>query len=104
MRWIWLVLLLGCSVGLEEASVAVYPNPCYGDKVVFKGDLAFGRIEIYNIQGRLVRVLEAEDEEVVWDTRDEEGRKVPSGVYVWRFEGPSGRCSGRITILTSSHD
>jgi hypothetical protein len=51
-----------------------------------------GYIEIYTIDGRLVRklVLNENDEEVriysrkKWDTRNESGEKVVSGVYIWR--------------------
>jgi len=101
MRWMLALLFLGC-VGLESTTdVTVYPNPCYGEYVVFRGDVAYGRIEIYNARGTLVRTLVERwgETEIVWDTRDEGGDSVPSGTYIWRYEGPGGRCSGRVVIV-----
>jgi len=84
MRYLAFVLLLACAGVERSATVSVYPNPCYGEEVVFRGDVSYGRIEIYNVRGQLIRTLEERwgGTEIVWDTRDDEGRKVPSGTYI----------------------
>ncbi|MBD3373980.1 T9SS type A sorting domain-containing protein [candidate division KSB1 bacterium] len=52
------------------------------------------RIAVYNLQGQLVRMLikatiTAGYHEILWDGRDEQGKRVASGVYYYRIEaGP----------------
>lgn len=55
------------------------------------GEAAPVEITIYNIQGRAVRTLVREAKptgryEVVWDGRDDRGRPVGSGVYLYRLQ------------------
>ena len=101
MRWVFALVLAGCTGIHYNLTVSVYPNPCYGERVTFKGDVAYGVVKIYNAKGQLVRTLREKEgsTEVVWDTKDENGNLVPSGVYVWEVKGRLGRCSGRITIV-----
>ena len=62
------------------------------DGIKFDRTPQSGYIEIYTIDGRLVRklALNENDEEVriykrkTWDTKNESGEKVVSGVYIWR--------------------
>jgi flagellar hook assembly protein FlgD len=60
---------------------------------------------MFDITGRLVRVLEAAGaarsgpRSVEWDGRDRSGRPVPAGVYLARTDGDSGRQEGRVVII-----
>ena len=62
------------------------------------------RIEIYDTQGRRVRILvngvvPAGYHRVSWDGRSGQGRPVPSGVYFARFEAGRFGQSTPITVL-----
>jgi hypothetical protein len=69
------------------------PNP-FSDTTVFSYSLTQPAdkvtVKIYTLRGRLVRVLERDFprwqyNEEFWDGRDEDGRKLASGVYFYRF-------------------
>lgn len=54
------------------------------------------RIQIFNMRGQLVKelvnaTLQAGYYEQVWNATDEEGRKLPSGIYICKFEAGSNR-------------
>ena len=61
------------------------------------------RVEIYDIGGHRVRVLRAVGTSaVVWDGRDQGGKAVASGVYLYRVVGgtaTSGGTIGKLTLL-----
>jgi hypothetical protein len=62
------------------------------------------RLTIFDISGRLVRVLFDESRpagtyEVQWNGMDDSGRRVASGVYVCRMEAGSYRGTKRMTLL-----
>ncbi len=62
------------------------------------------RIEIYDVTGRLIRLLVDENafpgqREVVWNGLDGRGRDVPSGVYVYLVKTPVREVSGRMTLI-----
>ncbi|MCH7497959.1 MAG: T9SS type A sorting domain-containing protein [Candidatus Marinimicrobia bacterium] len=69
-----------------------YPNP-FNPSTVISFDLpqpAEVRITVYDLGGRLVRVLtsgvtEAGNHELIWSGLDHSGRRVPSGVYLARL-------------------
>ncbi len=61
------------------------------------------RVAIYGVDGQLVRALlerrvEAGTHEVVWDGRDNSGRAVASGVYVYRLVADQGVISRRMVL------
>ena len=70
-----------------------YPNP-FNSSTVIKYKLperSDVRITVYNISGQIVKVLaddilEAGDHEVVWNSIDESGRKVSSGLYFYSLD------------------
>jgi hypothetical protein len=76
----------------REYSVSSYPNP-FNPSTTISYQLAKDaavRLEIYDIMGRKVRSLVDENRSagyhrVVWNGRDETGKEVASGVYVYRF-------------------
>ena len=62
------------------------------------------RISIYNLSGRLVRVLLEEDLfpgpiNVECDGRDDKEKYVPIGVYIFQVEGVGEVRKGTITVL-----
>lgn len=91
------------DVGVEEISKKPdafsldqnYPNP-FNASTEIRYELPVSghvTVAIYDIKGRLVRVLvqgveEAGSHSIVWDGKDESGKDVPSGIYVYvlRFE------------------
>jgi len=48
-------------------------------------------LRVYDVAGRLIRSLEAPrgvgDHLLAWDARDQNGKRVPAGVYYYRLEG-----------------
>jgi hypothetical protein len=51
------------------------------------------RVAIYDVQGRLVRLLldravDAGEQDVLWDGDDANGQPVPAGIYFARLTGP----------------
>ena len=70
-----------------------YPNP-FNPETTIRFELPQAsdvNLMIYNVQGRLVRKLVSESREagfheIVWDARDDAGRSVPSGVYLYRIQ------------------
>jgi hypothetical protein len=70
-----------------------YPNP-FNPSTTFSFELpeeAFVTIDIYDVMGRRLRTLldvykPAGYYHTVWDARDDEGREVSSGIYIYRFQ------------------
>ncbi|HPU86285.1 MAG TPA: FlgD immunoglobulin-like domain containing protein [Candidatus Latescibacteria bacterium] len=66
-------------------------------------DAGFVKLAIYGIDGQLVRSLTAQHveagvHEAVWDGRDNSGRAVASGVYVYRLTSDRGVISRRMVL------
>lgn len=59
-----------------------FPNPAR-ESVLLRVPTGAGRIDavIFDARGRRIRKLAATRDEVLWDGRDESGRKVASGIY-----------------------
>jgi flagellar hook assembly protein FlgD len=83
---------------VELESVMNAPNP-FSDTTAFSYSLTQAAdkvtIKIYTLRGRLVRTLEQnlprwQYNEEFWDGRDEEGNKLASGTYFYRFTVNSG--------------
>ena len=74
-----------------------YPNP-FNPSTVIRYLLpapAFVTLRVYDLSGRAVRLLVNRDEPaaphaVVWDASDDAGRRLPSGVYLYRLHAASG--------------
>lgn len=70
-----------------------YPNP-FNPETTIRFELPQAEdvtINIYNLQGQLVRELVSENREaglhnIVWDAREDAGRIMPSGVYLYRIQ------------------
>jgi len=61
-------------------------------------------LTIYDVNGRLVRTLVSGDRaagmhEVVWDARDDAGRTIASGVYVYRLTAGADVAVRRMVLV-----
>jgi len=110
-----IILPAGASINLEN--VKVYPNPykpnsgtiydnnpIVGDGIIFSGLTQKAKVQIFNIAGELVTEFEEDDGDgiYVWDTRNKNGDKVASGVYIYFITNPddkSQKTKGRIVII-----
>jgi hypothetical protein len=93
---------IGMNVGVGPQGpgaprVRVEPNPSFG-RVQFVSEAGAGaleRVEILDLQGRLVRALvpsgSAAGARLTWDGRDAHGARVPAGVYQARVHRDNGR-------------
>jgi hypothetical protein len=83
-----------------------YPNP-FNPMTTISFDLAAPgrvRISIFSIDGRLVRTLVDEPfiagrHERVWQGRDDRGRAVASGTYLYRMVGPDVQKTRRMLLI-----
>jgi len=71
----------GSAVGIEDnnsvaEAVAVYPNPTYGEVKISGNDVEISSVEIYNLQGQMVKSQATTGNEVILQINE-----VPAGVY-----------------------
>ncbi|RKZ29446.1 hypothetical protein DRQ36_08620 [bacterium] len=84
---------------------SIYPNPFNMNcRIELEGVSAETEIEIFDLTGRLVRVLYPADADklsgIIWDGRDNSGRNLPSGVYLIRASsGKNVTDSKRVVML-----
>jgi hypothetical protein len=76
-----------------ESSVFAYPNPwrqgaAVGIRILGAPDGS--SVEVLDIAGNSMRKLTAGAEPFEWDSLDDSGNEVPSGVYIIRVEGADG--------------
>ena len=83
-----------------------YPNPFNSSTQIAYRLAAPGlvRLTIYNALGQSVRTLVDQvqipgEYQVAWDTRDQQGTLVASGVYLMHLQYPSGRQTRRLLCL-----
>lgn len=94
------------GVDVRPLAVTARPNPARG---AMRIDYALpsattGRLGIYDVRGRTVRVLTegtlpAGAGTVTWDGRDASSRPLAAGVYWARLDTPVGRVSRKITLI-----
>ncbi len=62
------------------------------------------RLGVYNLQGQCVRMLVNEIQDagikhVVWDARSDDGKKLSSGIYIYRLEAADYRAFKKMVLL-----
>ncbi|MFN2370803.1 MAG: FG-GAP-like repeat-containing protein [Candidatus Krumholzibacteriia bacterium] len=100
----WDLRLAGGISGVDQgppmaaSGLACAPNPC-NPAATFSWSLTRGgmvKLRLYDLRGRLVRVLVDEaraagSQSAFWDGRDGTGRPLASGLYLARLDGPGVR-------------
>ena len=66
----------------------------YNDALIF-GDIGDSVIKIFDLNGRVVRVLNSNP---MWDGTDSQGRTVESGIYIYQVYLPDGTLSGTVVV------
>jgi hypothetical protein len=81
------------SIPFTTALLPVHPNPFRGSARIEYSLAAKGRVclSVYNVSGQMVRELVNAVQvpgrySASWDGRDRSGRKLPSGIYLYRLE------------------
>lgn len=109
-----MIPISGPSTNLDN--VKVYPNPykpgsgttydnsSLGEGIVFSNLTANANIKIFNIAGELVAEFNETDSDgmYLWNTRNSNGEKVASGVYIYFITNPADnkqKAKGRIVII-----
>ncbi len=75
------------AIGSENShtDVKVFPNPVtrdYSGPVTISGLVRAAKVKITDVSGKLVREIEANGSSAIWDTRDYNGNRVKTGVYL----------------------
>ncbi len=89
-----------------ELTARVYPNP-FNPRTAIKFTLpqaAAVKLQIFNLNGQLVRTLANEDlpagaHQRRWNARDEHGRRVASGTYLYRLQVGPNVLTGNMQLL-----
>jgi hypothetical protein len=93
------------SRGVLTARIAPNPLNPRGVLTVTTSRPGFLRVRLYDVQGRTVRTLietgaaPAGRHELIVDGKDEQGRTLASGVYLYEIEAAEGATRGRVTVL-----
>ena len=66
----------------------------HNDAIIF-GDIGDSVIKIFDLNGRVVRVLNSNP---MWDGTDSQGRTVESGIYIYQVYLPDGTLSGTVVV------
>lgn len=87
--------------GATARKMRAWPNPTRGGGAIFQWDASSSsRMTIYTASGRRVveRALPAGTTRFAWDGSDQEGRRLPAGVYFCEIESREGLASSRVVI------
>ncbi len=107
----WFVVEGAQGVGLAEAATGLrlmgaFPNPAAGRTALRFEIGASGEIQarIYDLQGRQVRALTGRfqrggPQALHWDGKDDAGRAVSGGVYLYVLQGRERTQQGRLMLL-----
>lgn len=86
----------------------VFPSPAQigaGCRIMAaSGRAQDGRLLVFDVRGRTVRMLKAVDDGegsavAAWDGRDAQGRDVPSGVYFLKWDDGRQQAAGKVVIV-----
>ncbi|GAB4032386.1 MAG: hypothetical protein Fur0012_10900 [Elusimicrobiota bacterium] len=71
--------------------------------ITFANIPQYGYIEIYTIDGRLVYKINIPpnliEPKIKWDVKNSEGKKVASGVYIWRIVSGGNSKTGKLIVV-----
>lgn len=86
------------NIETETDDIIVYPNPCHlskGEVVHFLNIPNGSTIKIYDIQG----VLIYEGNYNFWEGKNNSGKSVSSGIYIWVINVENSTRKGKIAII-----
>ncbi len=93
----------GVEVAAQPLSLEISPNPFFGETTFYLGGVGGRdlRLEIYDVQGRLVNILSAVGagqtlQAVSWNGRSVAGSPVAPGVYFVRLGGETGNVPRKV--------
>ncbi len=74
-----------------------------GQGITFDNVPQAGNVEIYTLDGRLVKKLAIPDNLIIskvnWDVKTASGRRAASGVYIWRVVSGSNVKTGKLMVI-----
>ena len=84
--------------------IHVYPNPfkpSTGDQTIIFGSIPIGsNIKVTTLSGELIKsFVNTEEDRIVWNAKNEAGKDVASGVYLYFVDFSGGSASGKIVII-----
>jgi len=89
----------------DLSHVFAYPNPYHASStqtfVTIAGLTSTATVRILDANGRLIRTLEETDGNggLQWDLKNEQGKDVPSGIYVIYVTGGGKKGMGKLAVL-----
>ena len=97
---------IDASIPLEFNLSQNYPNP-FNPNTYIRFEIpkdAFVTINIYDLNGKLVRNLVAEFKSAgayrtIWDSRDDHGSKLTSGIYFYSLKAGEFSMTKKMTLL-----
>ncbi|MFH1962007.1 MAG: fibronectin type III domain-containing protein [bacterium] len=98
----FILMCPGFEVNLNQ--VIVYPNPNLSDKhdcnIYFDMLTENSTIKIFTIAGELVQEIKADSSRMHWNTCNESGEKVASGIYVYFIKDAAGnKKTGKLGVI-----
>ncbi len=91
-------ILRGVAFGNKPSDVIVYPNPCKGTEIIFR-HTDNCTIEIYDMAGDLLKKVHVQGAEYRWDTRDDYGKLLDSGAYIYVIIMEKENRCGKVVII-----
>jgi hypothetical protein len=96
----------GGVLGPSQAALSAWPNPAVGS-VALRFAVPSEQnpsLRIYDVSGRHIRTLattsgSSEEQELLWDGNDDQGRSVASGTYFLRLQWAQGSATSRVMLL-----
>ncbi len=98
------LLELGINEGMvrkyEKTTVQVIPNPCLHNKdIYFKLPYVTNcEISIFDCTGRRINRLSNNTKMIKWNLKDNQGKRLTSGVYIYRVVTEDFSATGKIVI------
>ncbi len=104
---------VGSPTSVDETSILIddfklaqnYPNPFNPVTIIFFESPKAVQIilAIYNLRGQLIRTLVSEAlpgrQQVIWDGRDNNGRDVASGIYIYKLNAGKLTATKKMILL-----
>ncbi len=92
----------GAESSPSVLELTAYPNPFNSTTVITYSNMEGGEIEIYNINGQLIKKLGIElvpIGKIKWDAQDASGKKVSSGIYFAKTRTLHSKKTIKLTFL-----